>query len=328
MRFASTWKSVRLALAAASLALGTVASASAQTIEWSSGSPGGAWFTQTTGVSAIVMESIPGLNIRVVPGGGKDNPSRIQAGISQIAMGIDFLSKAARDGSDPYKQPMDKVRTLGSTGVAVYFMVYVQADETRSLDKILADPTLKIGVTPQSTSEYLTLQRALAFYGNSAEKIRAGGGKMIVSAYSELIQGFNDGQFDVLWTAGEIPSGIASQVQDGRRKTKLLPFPAELSKDFAARFGYAEATIKNGSFPALQSADLPVTAMGNLYLVSADLPDDLVYKITKAIIDNRARLPNIYQAMKGYDPADAWTMRPVPLHPGAEKAYRDAGFLK
>ncbi len=319
---------LRAAAIATVLTAAPLAAQAQSNFEWTSGSPGGAWFTQTTGVSTIVMESVPGTNIRIVPGGGKDNPTRIQAGLSQIGMGIDFLSAAALKGEEPYKAPHDKLRTLGSTGVQVYFMVYVPVEEKRSLAELMADPKLTIGVTSPATSEYLTLQRVLEHYGNSFAKVKAGGGKVVVNSYGDLIQAFNDNQFDVLWTAGEIPSGIASQVLDGRRKVKLVSFPADLSKALTTKFGYSADTIKDGTFPGLQTGDLAVSAMGNVYLVSADLPTEFVYKMTKAIIDNRARLPNVYQAMKAYDPATAWKMQPVPLHPGAEKAYREAGYIK
>ena len=89
------------ALLGAILAAPLPAASQTKNVEWTSGSPGGAWFTQTTGVSTLVMEAVPSVNIRVVPGGGKDNPSRIQAGLSQIGMGIDFLSAAALKGEEP-----------------------------------------------------------------------------------------------------------------------------------------------------------------------------------------------------------------------------------
>jgi TRAP transporter TAXI family solute receptor len=316
------------ALLGAILAAPLPAASQTKNVEWTSGSPGGAWFTQTTGVSTLVMEAVPSVNIRVVPGGGKDNPSRIQAGLSQIGMGIDFLSAAALKGEEPYKQKHDKLRTLGSSGVDVYYMVYVPVEEKRSLAELLSDPKLTIGVTSQATSEHLTLQRALEFYGNSFAKIRQGGGKVVISAYGELIQGFNDNQFDILWTAGEIPSGLASQIIDGRRKVKFVSFSDALQKNLTEKYGYSTGVIKAGTFPELQSSDISVSAMGNLYLVSADLPDDFVYAMTKAIISNRPRLANIYQAMSRYDPATAWKMQPVPLHPGAEKAFREGGFMK
>jgi TRAP transporter TAXI family solute receptor len=318
----------QLALLGAILAAPLPTAAQTKNLEWVSGSPGGAWFTQTTGVSTLVMEAMPDTSIRVVPGGGKDNPTRIQAGLSQIGMGIDFLSAAAFKGEEPYKQKHDKLRTLGSTGVDVYYMVYIPVEEKRSLAEILSDPKVTIGVTAPATSEHLTLQRALEFYGNSFAKIREGGGKVVISSYGELIQGFNDNQFNVLWTAGEIPSGLASQIVDGRRKVKFVSFPEDLQKNLSEKYGYSRGVIKAGTFPELQSADVSVSSMGNIYLVSADLPDDFVYGMTKAIITNRSRLANIYQAMGRYDPASAWKIQPVPLHPGAEKAFREAGFVK
>lgn len=310
------------------LAFALPAGAAGLNLEWAAGSPGGSWFTQVTGLSTLVMEANPDLAIRVVPGGGKDNPSRIQAGVSQIGMGIDFLAKAAATGSEPYKEPHDKLRSLGGSGIEALFLVYTPDDEKRSLGELLADPKVTIGVTPQATSEYLTLLRALDFYGNSPAKIRAGGGKVVIASYNELVSGFDDGQFDVLWSGGEIPSGIATQVQDGRRKSHLLKFPADLSKNLTDKFGYGRSVIPAATFPKLQTTDVEVSSMGNLYLVSADVSEEAAYRVTKTLIASRDKLKNIYQALDRYDPKVAWKDQPVPLHPGAERAFREAGYLK
>lgn len=321
---------IATAFAAVALAGATLvgaAQAESTNIEFAAGSPGGSWFTQVTGLSSLLMDNYPGLSIRVVPGGGRDNPTRIQKGLSQMGMGIDFLAKAAGDGVEPYKEKHDKLRTMGGSGVDVQFMVYAAADETRSLAELLADPKVSFGVTPQATSEYLTFVRALEFYGSSPDKIRDAGGKLVVASYSELIQGFNDGQFDVFWSAGEIPSGIQAQLADGRRKVKLLAFQPELMADLHDKYGYGEGKIPAGTYEGMQDGDLPVTTMGNVYLVSADLPDDVVYQLTKIIIENRDKLGNIYKAMGNYDPSVAWKVQPVPLHPGAEKAFKEAGFM-
>lgn len=321
----------------ATLALGTAAllaalplaggAARAQSVEFTAGSPGGSWFTQVTGLASIFMEEIPGLNIRVVPGGGKDNPSKIAAGISQIGMGLDFLSKAAYDGTAPYDAPMTSLRTLGGTGVEAQFMVYVAPTETRSLDALLADKTVKWGVTPASTSEYLTFERALDFYGNSADAIRAGGGSVMVASYADLISAYGDGQIDALWSGGEIPSGVAAQIMSGRREAKLLPFPQPLMEDLSTKFGYGTSVIPAGTYPSLQTADLPVTSMGNIFLVSADLPDDLVEKLTNVLISQHQRFGTIYAALGNYDPAKAALVAPIPMHPGAIAAFKAAGLM-
>ena len=96
----------------------------------------------------------------------------------------------------------------------------------------------------------------------------------------------------------------AAQPLDGPFATAVLAA--------SAQYGL---TIAAGTFPELQSADISVSSMGNIYLVSSELPDDFVYAMTKAIIANKPRLANIYQAMGRYDPATAWKTQPVPKPP-------------
>jgi TRAP transporter TAXI family solute receptor len=315
---------------AAWIGFALVSSGSAQThkLDWAAGSPGGAWHTQVTGITALISEKNPDISFQLFPGGGKDNPTRIQSGKSQIGTGIDFLSQAAKEGKPPYSQAHDKVMTLGLTGIEQQFMIYVSTEETRSLAELLKDPKVSYGVTPEATTEYLTLARALEFYKSSPDQIRQGGGKIVIASYGDLIQGFKEGKFDVFWTAGEIPSGVAAQVVQGPRKLKLLGFPEDLRSYLQSEFGYGKGILKAGTYPQLQSTDLPVTTDKNLYLASADLSDDLAYRITKTIIQNRDRLSEIYSALGAYDPGTAWKVSAVPLHKGAERAFREAGHLK
>ncbi|HEU0151424.1 MAG TPA: TAXI family TRAP transporter solute-binding subunit [Bradyrhizobium sp.] len=315
---------------AACIGFAFLSSVEAQThnLNWAAGSPGGAWHTQVTGIAALISEKNPDIAFHLFPGGGKDNPTRIQSGESQVGTGIDFLSQAAKEGKAPYSQVHDKVRTLGLTGIEQQFMIYVSADETRSLAELLKEPKVSYGVTPQATTEYLTLARALEFYKSSPDQITQGGGKVIVASYGDLIQGFKDGKFEVFWTAGEIPSGVAAQVVQGPRKVKLLPFPDDLRNYLQSKFGYGKGLLKADTYPQLQNTDLAVTTDKNIYLASVDLSDDLAYRITKTIIQNRDRLPKIYSALGAYDPSTAWNVSAVPLHKGAERAFREAGYLK
>ncbi|MBB4302811.1 hypothetical protein GGD81_001847 [Rhodobium orientis] len=326
--------SIRNALAKAAVcaALCAAMPAQAQTnVEWAAGSPGGSWFTIVTGLSNIVMEDNSDIAIRVVPGGGRDNPSSIQAGISQMGMGIDFLAAAALKGQDPYEgKPHDKLMSMGGTWAPAEFHVIVDADETRSLAEIFADPSIRVGTSPKATSEELTLQRVLAFYKNDGDAIAKGGGTVINGTYSQLVSAFQDNQIDVLFGAGSAPTGIALEVEAGRRDAKLVAFPPKLMDYLSTSFGYGKGTIPAASYQKLQAggAALSVTTMEALILVSSDVPEDVVYKMTKTLIENRDRFPNIYKGLSGYDPALAWQNQPVPLHPGAAKAYKELGFMK
>jgi TRAP transporter TAXI family solute receptor len=134
----------------------------------------------------------------------------------------------------------------------------------------------------------------------------------------------------VLWGAGSVPTGIALEVETGRRESRLIDFPEPLMAHLADTFGYGKGVIPAGSYAKLQPGGdaTEVTTMEALILISSAVSDDAAYRITKTLIENRDRLPNIYKVLAKYNPETAWQNQPVPLHPGAEKAYKELGFMK
>lgn len=323
-------KTFAVALVGLGIATSSFQANASENLEWASGSPGGSWFTIVTGLANIVMEGNPDLNIRIVPGGGRDNPTFIESGISQIGMGIDFLAAAALKGQPPYDKPHETLRSLGGTWAPAEFHVIVPLEEDRPLAEILADPKIRIGTSPKATSEELTLQRALEFYDNSSEKIASGGGTVINGTYTQLISAFQDGQIDILWGAGSYPTGIALEVETGRRKAKLVAFQDDLMDYFQTTYGYGKGEIPANSYQTLQLDDaaVPVTTLEALIIMSSSVSEDTAYRITKTLLENQDKFGNIYNVLGKYNPEKAWQNQPIPLHPGAEKAYRELGYMK
>ena len=54
----------------------------------------------------------------------------------------------------------------------------------------------------------------------------------------------------------------------------------------------------------------------------------MVYALTKALFGNLSQLVDTHPAAKGIRIEDALVGMPLPLHPGAERYYREAGILK
>ena len=78
----------------------------------------------------------------------------------------------------------------------------------------------------------------------------------------------------------------------------------------------------NGSEPLVSAT------MGTTITVNAKMPNDLAYTITKTLNDNPDRVRKIHGSLADYDPAKAYLYLGVPLHPGAERYYREKGYLK
>ena len=100
-------------------------------------------------------------------------------------------------------------------------------------------------------------------------------------------------------------------------------------KHLVEKFGYGKGVIPAGSYKKLQpdAGDTAVTTMEALILVSSTVSEATAYRVTKTLIANKDRFPNIYKVLGKYDPKIAWQNQPVPLHPGAAKAYKELGFM-
>ena len=68
--------------------------------------------------------------------------------------------------------------------------------------------------------------------------------------------------------------------------------------------------------------------MGTTIIVSASMSDDLAYRIAKTINDNADRVRRLHASLADYDPSRGWLHLGVALHPGAERYYRERGWLK
>lgn len=329
--FSSTMaKTVSAALVSAGLLLGATSAHASENLEWASGSPGGSWFSIVTGLANIVMNEHPDINIRIVPGGGRDNPSMIEGGISQMGLGIDFLAASAMRGEEPYNKPHPSLRSLGGQWAPVEFHVIVPSNDERSFAEIMSDPKVRIGTSPRSTSEELTLQRVLSFYKNTPDQISAAGGTVINGTYNQIIGAFQDSQIDVLFGAGSYPTGIALEIETGGRSARLATFSDELMDHLIEDYGYSKGEIPANIYPNLQpgGAAIPVTTMETITLIHEGISEETAYRITSAMLKNQDRFANIYQVLGKFDPTLAWQNQPVPLHPGAERAYRELGYMK
>ena len=83
--------------------------------------------------------------------------------------------------------------------------------------------------------------------------------------------------------------------------------------------------------PALDGVTQPVNlvAFDMVLNTSARVPDDVIYKVTKAIYEGQSELAAIFAPFKLFAPQNMTRSLPdVPLHPGAVKFYREVGLAK
>jgi TRAP transporter TAXI family solute receptor len=142
--------------------------------------------------------------------------------------------------------------------------------------------------------------------------------------FGESVELIKNRQLDVTLQSAGI--GVAS-IRDLATSVKInmVSIPA----DVIAKIG--DPAYQAGTIPANtygEHAATPTATVKNFLVTHEGVPADTVYTMTKALFTNLDQMAAAHSAAKAINPADAPKDPPVPLHPGAEKYYREAGLLK
>jgi TRAP transporter TAXI family solute receptor len=135
-----------------------------------------------------------------------------------------------------------------------------------------------------------------------------------------------DGHCDAWLGCTTVPAAIIMDLAS-TRKIRLLSLPEDKVKAIQKlNAGYVRRTIPKGTY---QGVDYDVHGFGFFthLIINAKLPDDLVYKITKSLVNSLPNLGNVVKDMKGVTPKDLAADIGIPFHPGALKYFKEIGAL-
>jgi hypothetical protein len=90
--------------------------------------------------------------------------------------------------------------------------------------------------------------------------------------------------------------------------------------------GYTKLIIPAGSYPK-QTQDVPTIGYATHLVARCDLPEDVVYKVLKGMVENQADLAAITQSMAANTPKSMAEDVGVPMHKGAIRFYKEKGVL-
>jgi TRAP transporter TAXI family solute receptor len=311
-----------LALSAV-LSLGALAIPAAhaqQFINVLTGGTSGVYYPLGVALANVIGKTMPNVKTSVqATKASVENLNLLQAGRGEIAFTLgDSLSDAWKGNEEAgFKQPLKKLR-----GIAAIYPNYIQiVARADSGIKTLADlKGKKISVGAPKSGTELNARAVLHAAGIDYKDFS----KVEYLPFGESVELMKNRQLDAtLQSAG---LGVAS-IRDLAASVpiNIVSVPPEIVDAIGAPF--LTATIPAGTYDG-QAADVATAAVGNFLVTSADVPDDTVYAMTKLLFESLDTLAAAHAAAKGIDPEKALDGMPLPLHPGAERYYREAGILK
>ena len=307
------------AAVAAAAFVAPVAGQAATFINVLTGGTSGVYYPMGVALQKI-YEAIPDAKVQVqATKASVENLNLLQQGKGEVGFSLgDSVTMAWEGNADAgFKTKLDKLR-----GMAAIYPNYVQivASKDSGITSLadLKGKSLSVGAAKSGTE--LNARAILHAAGMSYEDL----GKVEYLPFAESVELMKNRQLDAtLQSAG---LGVAS-LKDLATTTPItvVAIPADVAQKIGAP--YNAATIPAGTYQG-QEADVSTVSVQNFLVTHEGVPEDVVYQMVKLMFERLPDMKAAHAAANAIDPAKAAEGMPIPLHPGAEKYYREAGILK
>ena len=244
----------------------------------------------------------------------------LQQGRAEVAFALgDTLSDAWKGREDAgFRTPLDRLRSIAAL-FPNYIQVVARTDAgIRTLaglrGKHVSVGVLKSGIELDARAIFAAAGLRYASFG-----------RIDYLPFGESVELMKNQQLDAtLQSAGHGVSSlrdIATSVD-----IVVVTIPPDVIKK-TNNPAYLPATIPANTYRG-QTTDVQSAAVQNFLVTHEGVSNDIVYGMTKALWTNLDQLVAAHSAAKAIEIKHALNGMPVPLHPGAEKYYKEVGVLK
>jgi TRAP transporter TAXI family solute receptor len=321
------WLCVSRALAAGLAALAAMSAAHAQQkteLVFSAGPTGGSWTPLGAAVSQVINTRVPDLNVQVEPGAALVNIEKMRNDKADLGWSMTTVMADARGGQGQFAgKPTDKVLYVANFYPNVWQLVVPANSDIKSVKDLKGKPVAlpARGNTSLAAGwEYLLKVNGMTLNDLGPKSYGP------VSSNAEAMknrQAVANGWFTVVPASFVLDLGSAMQLR------MIGVSDAEFAELLKLNPGFVRHTVKAATYKEQGVTEDVLTFQSPTVLTaSARTSPEVVYKVTKAIIEGRDEFANVVKAMKGITPAEMADNFGMPYHPGAEKYYREAGLLK
>lgn len=310
--------------AAAAFGLATLAAApvsAQQFVNILTGGQSGVYYPLGVALSQIYGKAIPNVKSTAqVTKASAENLNLLQAGRGEVAFTLgDALSDAWKgDEEAGFKTPLKKLRGLSAT-YNNYIQIVASADSGIKTLADLKGKRVSVGAAKSGTE--LNARAIFKAAGLSYKDLS----KVEYLPFGESVELIKNRQLDAtLQSAG---LGVAS-IRDLATSVKIVV--VAIPPEVVAKVGdpaYQPAVIPANTYEG-QTTDIATAAIPNFLVTQADVSNDLAYQMAKALYENLDTLYAAHNAAKAIKRENAVKGMPVPLHPGAERYYKEVGVIK
>jgi TRAP transporter TAXI family solute receptor len=301
------------------LLMSTNISISADFINILTGGTSGVYYPLGVGLSKIYGEKIEGSKVQVQSTKASvENLNLIQSGKGEIAFVLGDSVKYGWEGNAEagFQSKLENLR--GIAGIYPNY-VHIVASKSSNIKSIADLKGKRVSVGAPKSGTELQARAILKASGMSYDDL----GKVEYLPFGQSVELIKNRQIDA--TVQSAGLGVAS-IKDLANSVEVVI--VEIPESIIEKLGapYVSATIPANTYQGV-GQDTKTAGIVNFLITSQKVSDKIAYDMTKNLFENLPALVATHSAAKNININKALTGMPVPLHPGAEKYYKEKGIV-
>ncbi len=291
------------------------------------GATGGIWYSMAEAIAETIRRESPGSVVNVVPGGDAANLVRMDEKDGDFALAYLPTAAAAYAGDAPFDSALDDLRAISLVYSADYYFVVVKSAGISGYQDMLDKKyPLKVTMNQRGSVMDFVGRAVMNEYGFDYDDITAWGGEVNFMSTNDGIDLIRSGQAEAFSTVGPTP---VSQIVEfsGTHDIVIFSVADDVLAKIVEKYGVIPTVIPASAYDFIDE-DINTFITPALLVAHKDLPEDVVYTIVKAQNENKEYLVSAHHAFTGFDGEYMSTINGLPLHPGAEKYYKEIGVIQ
>jgi TRAP transporter TAXI family solute receptor len=312
---------LRLAICALAALLGREAPSRAGEPNWpdqlaiGTASPGGTYYVYGEGVARILTRSLDLPVVRLATEGPAENIELLEKGDARLGFVTTGIALQAWNGTGGWvgKKPARSMRAIFPMYDTPFQLLVLQESAVRSVADMGGK---RVGVGPRGGT-------AAAYFPEFFDTLKIAVHPAF-GEWAELAVQMQRRELDVLAVAAGVPFPSFIEIE-AKEKVRYIAFtPEEITALRLAMPEFAPSRIPAGTYPSLLR-HYQTLGLYNVAVAHANLPDDLVYTVVRAVFESHEEMMETHAAAAATVPANIDRNIFLPLHPGAIRYYRQIG---
>lgn len=280
------------------------------------GGTGGTYYPLGGGMADLITKNVGVTATAQTTGASAENMRLIRDKGADIAFSQSDIADYAANGTNMFQQD-GKIENFQVIGSLYNETIQIVVDPDSGINSVADLKGKRVSVGAPGSGTEMNAQQILEAYGLTFDDLQ-----LQRLSFADSAKAIQDGQLDAAFQTAGTPTAAITELA-ATSGVKIIPIDADKIDALIAKYPYYVKTTIPGNTYSTVAEEVTTVSVKAMLVVRADLSEDLVYKVTKAIFDNTDKLG--HAKAKEIKIEEALAGVSLPIHPGAQKYFTEKG---